>query len=277
MNEKQLKEVLSTINKHEFKFSSEDAEEIIDAMLTHIGSIDFELRDELIYSTLSKWIIDKRISNEKLREILERCLVNLSFGLRETESDTVFMRSFSILILTSILYYDNDINSFLLEKEVIRVYEKIVEYALSEKDLRGYVINKGWAHSVAHLADCLDELSKNRYLGSEELYQILNVIYTKVSTNHIAYSFGEDERLVTAVVSVVARNILATERVKEWLNHFSDFENPSNWPKDYWFIVNTKTFIRSLYFRTLTYKEYQWLNKYTLEVLTEINQKFPEY
>jgi Asp-tRNA(Asn)/Glu-tRNA(Gln) amidotransferase B subunit len=217
MNEKDLKERLILKRKNELNINPDEMNELIVSMLNHIGSTDPELRDELIYYSISKWIVENQISDEVLNKILTKCLNNLSHGLGETETDTVFTRSFSILIVTSILYYHNHIRALLPKKEVQDVCRIAIHYSLSENDLRGYVMNKGWAHSVAHLADCLDELAKCTYLVDKEIKQILNVIQSKVKTDHILYAFGEDERLVTAVISVFSRGDINIETKLEWL------------------------------------------------------------
>lgn len=280
MNEKELKDKLSSINKQELNLNQEEIKQVVNLMLTHIGSSDPVLRDELIYSSLSKWIADQKISIEYLREMLSRCLDNLTHGLGETESDTVFTRTFSILIITAILYYHNHKTSFLSMNEVHDTCRKVIHYSLAEDDLRGYVINKGWAHSVAHFADCLDELANCTDLDDKELIQILNVIQSKVKIDHILFAFGEDERLVTAVISVFSREEINMETKIEWLNSFVDIRKPSkfsNFPNDYWFNVNIKSFIRSLYFRTLLDEEFKLYNQHIFQTLTIIKQKFPQY
>ena len=42
--------------------------------------------------------------------------------------------------------------------------DKLISYVNREKDVRGYVREKGWAHCMAHVADAFDELVKNTNL-----------------------------------------------------------------------------------------------------------------
>jgi hypothetical protein len=175
MNETELKQTLVNIKKNSVNLTTEEIHGLSSLMLESIGSTDSELRDGLIYSLFSKWIIEKRISEERLHEILLTCLndKHLFLGLGELNTDTVFTRSFSILVITAIVYYHNHITPFLTEEDIRNTHERVLTYALEEKDLRGFVTNRGWAHSVAHMADCLDELAKCSLIGREQLEQLL--------------------------------------------------------------------------------------------------------
>jgi len=59
---------------------------------------------------------------------------------------------------------------------VLDVYKKVIGYYVKEKDLRGFVEIKGWAHSSAHTAECLSSLVKSGYIKYNELLEILNII-----------------------------------------------------------------------------------------------------
>ncbi|MGV2686407.1 DUF2785 domain-containing protein, partial [Clostridium perfringens] len=47
-----------------------DIDQVVQEMIQHIGSIDEELRDQLIYGTLSKWIMNQELSIETVRKVL---------------------------------------------------------------------------------------------------------------------------------------------------------------------------------------------------------------
>jgi hypothetical protein len=278
MNQLEFKSRLLNVKKHNINLTSQELHELSTLMLENIGSTDAELRDSLIYSILSTWIIEKHFNEERLREILSVCLDDrhLFIGIGETDTDTVFARSFSILIVTAIIYYHNHISTFLLDKEITKIKDLVLKYASEEKDLRGYVVEKGWAHSVAHTSDCLDELAKT-VLAQEDLKQILSVISKMIKLKEIVYTFGEDERMVNPVMSVIKRNVLPQGDIVQWIEEFASIDISSNWPNDYWYIMNIKSFIRSLYFRTLNDDSLNWVNQCTLEVIRDVSTKFTEY
>jgi hypothetical protein len=279
MNMIELKQRLVNIKENSVDLTTEEISELSNVMLNFIGSTDSELRDGLIYSFFSTWIREKRFSEEKLSDILLICLDNnhLFLGLGEVDTDTVFTRSFAILIIATIIYYHNHESSFLTVEELKNASKRVLTYAIKEQDLRGFVTGKGWAHSVAHMADCLDEIAQCSLLGREQLEQILTIIQTKMKNKQLIFAFGEDERMVTPALSVIKRNILREEEIIQWLERFVELEISFNFPNDYWYIVNIKLFLRSFYFRTLNAPSLRWVNQPISKLLEEIPRKFPEY
>lgn len=65
-----------------------------------------------------------------------------------------------------ILGADNH-HPFLSEKEFKFVKNRAYDYVEKENDVRGYIAGKGWAHSLAHAADTLDEIAKHAYATEE--------------------------------------------------------------------------------------------------------------
>lgn len=63
-----------------------------------LGSTDPELRDDLAYSILYSWIAEqRRLSHEQLITLLEKWQANLRVGIGEVGTDSVFLRSFSVI------------------------------------------------------------------------------------------------------------------------------------------------------------------------------------
>src|ERR1700753_973284 len=93
-------------NKHElpddiepFPFSQ--------ALLENFSSADAELRDELSYIILASSIIGKqKLTQDQLETLLTTASddEHLFYHIGEVGTDTVFMRSFSNLIIASILF-----------------------------------------------------------------------------------------------------------------------------------------------------------------------------
>jgi hypothetical protein len=276
MNTNQLKTRLQQIKEH--NIVPEDILDLSKAMIEHIGTTDAELRDQLIYSLLAKWIVERRIEERQLKIMLSTCIEDhLLKGIEERQGDFVFARSFSILIITAILYYHNSIRPFLTTEEVLRVKGEVLRYARLEKDRRGYVPDRGWAHATAHCADCLNQLAVNQELTTSDLQAILDIIASHVQIREKLYDAGEDERLVTPVLSILERGRIAEEAFVEWLHSFAAFELHNMWPQDYWLVINLKTFLRSLYFRTQQHERHQWIQQEIERVLQQIKERFPEY
>jgi hypothetical protein len=215
----------------------------------HLGSADPELRDEIGYPVYANWLKQQRYSPVEIRAHVRELLANLDRGIGETGSDAVFLRAFSVLFLAEIVHNDNRYD-FFEKADVEAILEKGIAYLGGEKDPRGFVPVKGWAHALAHTADLLMVLAKNRHLAAGELKRILAAISTKMF--HAAggiYVHGEDERLANAVIEVLRRNLLTTDEIKDWALTFIK----ENWRDAYMderrnnAFQNTRNLLRSIY------------------------------
>ena len=141
-------------------------------------------------------------------------------------------------------------NRFLTLADLREVKAKMVRYMAEEKDVRGYVGEKGWAYSTAHAADVLGELAKCEELADkQDLLDILNAIREKVIINNYIYIHKEDERLARAVVGILGRSILDQQAIAGWLERFGEIQKSGSHPEDDYLRNNVKMFLRSLYFR----------------------------
>src|SRR5690349_4660045 len=79
--------------------------DLTEELLGYLGSADGDLRDDVALTTLATWIDAGRYSADELRALAGRTTQNLRHGLGATADDTVFLRSFSALILGSVIDY----------------------------------------------------------------------------------------------------------------------------------------------------------------------------
>jgi hypothetical protein len=195
-------------------------------------------------------MINDVFTTEQLQQLLFICIDDnhLHYKLGEMNTDSIFTRSFSILITAVILYKENE-NSFLNSSDLENVKEKVFQYALKENDIRGYDAEKGWAHSIAHLSDSLNELAKNHKLNQTDLQKMLEIICTRIMESKNVFDCEEDERMVTAVYAILERNLLSEEDIKNWIVRFKDYKKTDDYNKNFNIKINSKHFLRSLYFR----------------------------
>ncbi|WP_107923129.1 DUF2785 domain-containing protein [Lysinibacillus parviboronicapiens] len=244
-----LKKELMNIKDSEYKIVDDSVlRNYIEAMLDNIGSTDSELRDDLIYSTFSHWILKDFVSPNLLKIILETILdKHLFYNIGESNSDSVFTRSFSMLLIPLILMADQK-NKFLNSEDILIIKKRIICYIHSEKDLRGYVDEKGWAHALAHAADALNELAKYN-LPMEDQLELLNVIKKAICTKETIYTNLEDERLITAVMTILKNNTFTSDVFKQWICSFILWEKTEVWHEEYIIISNVRNFLGRLYFQ----------------------------
>ncbi len=224
--------------------------ELTKTLLGYLGSIDSELRDDIAYGVYANWLKREMFTREEVRVHVDELLANLDKGIGETESDSVFLRTFSILLLAEIVHNDN--KKPLLEKdEVHAILAKGLWYLDAEKDPRGHIPVKGWAHALAHTADLMLVLGKNRNTEKNDLEKILQSIATKLfhSTNW-TYIHGEDDRLAHAVMIILQRKEVTTDFLETWLKSFTEPEK--SWNSAYTdegqakAFHNSRNFLRSL-------------------------------
>lgn len=245
-------------------------------MMENIGDVDSELRDDLILSILSNWIIQGEIEVNILNELLvialdEKHLLN---GLGEV-SDTVFSRTFSAEIVAAIIYKHRE-KKFLSKTQIKETFAAVLKFYNEDRDVRGFIEGKGWAHGAAHGADAIDELARCEEIGYEELKEILEAIHKKINVNHYGYIHFEDERLITPVKAILERKLLSIEEVVEWINSFKQIDKTGKYPEDLVIDFNVNAFLKSLYFRLIDTKDYEILAQTAKSVLKEIS-RFSEY
>ncbi|MGD6789527.1 DUF2785 domain-containing protein [Sutcliffiella horikoshii] len=225
---------------------------MIDSMMKYIGSKDPILRDDLIYTNFAKLINGGIIPQSKMLNILERCLdeEHLLYKIGEENTDSVFTRSFSSLVVALILA--NDDGTFIDAKRLLEVKTTIFEYLNKEKDTRGFVVNKGWAHSIAHGADMLTALVSHDQFQMNLLADVLKSIEACLLKN-VVYQDEEEERLIFAVEALL-ENGMEKQVLMSWIKDLSSTLNKeqevSGQPLSFYRSkINVTNFMKTLYFR----------------------------
>jgi hypothetical protein len=273
MNQNELREILQAIKKGERSWDEESQYIIVKSMIKHIGTTDSVLRDKLIYSTFYWLIIEKNhLEHELLVELLDICLNDLLFkGIGEKETDSVFTRAFTTLLIALILYRNNK-DGFLTKSMVNRVKDELIHYINLEQDVRGYDSEKGWAHSVAHVADTFDELVKNQNVGQESYLEILNALWSKIFISESVYVHNEDERLLIPIIQMLNNGLSQKEIINliENIQGKLKIQKEQLNPEKYWFLLfNCKTFLKSFYMNIIN-SNFVSLQKSIEECLKEI-------
>ena len=242
------KQFLRTIAENNNEIPGDiDSYDFAKALLVNLGSPDGELRDELSYMILASGIIDKgMLTNEQTNELLTTALdtQHLFYNIGEVNTDSVFMRSFSNLIIAAILYTDAR-NPVITEQVVQHTKTALLAYTKEEKDWRGYVEGKGWAHAMAHLADALDECAQNAFMTPEDRQDILQTIRRLAQLAEPLYH-EEDMRLATSAQHIIVGREVPDDFITDWLELC--FVERGSDVNAWMSATNVKNFLRSLYF-----------------------------
>lgn len=235
-------------------------ENLTEILFSYLGSTDPELRDDIAYIVYANWLKQGKYSSDEIRSHVNRLLSNLEKGIGEAGSDTVFLRTFSLLLLAEIVHNDNK-EPLLDSAQVKRILEKGIWYLAAEKDPRGHIPIKGWAHALAHTADLMLVLARNRNIAAADLWDILSAISNQIvhSTQHV-YIHGEDERLANAVIEILRRKMLAPDQMVLWTKTLSN-PDARDWKGVYVeeeqnrAYQNTRNLLRSTYLAVISQPE----------------------
>ncbi|WP_026908728.1 DUF2785 domain-containing protein [Paucisalibacillus globulus] len=278
MNEKELKIILTQFKENNFQsLGTIDVGTLTTSMLHHIGSTDPELRDHLIYPSLTNLIINNHYPRPELNRIMKVCLdeKHLFYKINEADEDAVFTRAFSSLIIAVLLHVNRQ-NSFLAEEEIDEISVKLMEYVDKEYDVRGFVEEKGWAHSIAHVADTLDELVNQPELSNARLEEIAQTIIKKMYFDKDYFLFEEDERMVTTMVSLLQRGVdqqIVREKINEITSELK--QNFIDGNKGHFMQrTNFKQFLRSLLLHLEVINKHEELRTHLKQTLISINQPY---
>lgn len=277
MEKNELKELLKTIKNNDYKVpEGTNPYELSLEMLNNIGDVDSELRDDLILYNLFKWINSPILSNEEVYKLFNIVFdENHLFKGIGNFDDSVFARTFSAEVIAAIIYRHRSEN-FIEKEDVISGFYKFLDFYDEDKDVRGFVEEKGWAHGAAHGADVIDEFARCEELGSKELEEILSSIYKKINIRHYGYIHFEDERIITAVKAVLERNLLGFKTIENWIRKFENVKKESHSHEDLVVEFNVNVFLKSLYFRLADNPEYTMIADIIKEILGKIS-RFSQY
>lgn len=273
MKKQELKELLRNIKDNGYAVPCAiNPYELSLAMMDNIGDIDSELRDDLILTNLLKWMNEGILSTNEAYELLIVALdeEHILKGLGNTD-DSVFSRTFSVEIVAGIIYRHRK-EKFLSKSDVEKAFNTVLKFYNEDKDLRGFIEGKGWAHGAAHGADALDEFARCEEIGYEGLKKILNSIYKKVSVNHYGYIHFEDERMITAVKAILERKIIPIKEVEDWIRGFKNIEKIGVYPEDLVIEFNINSFLKSLHFRLVDESEYEQITNVIKEIIKQISR-----
>lgn len=214
-----------------------------------LGSADPELRDGTAYRALSAWI-ERGVYDDLLPGLGDGMAAGLTVGLGERDTDTVFRRSYSALALAECLARDNE-QHLLSSASVFRWGDRVASWYLRERDTRGFVPEKGWAHAIAHGADAIGVLAQSPHFAANELTVLLDVLADRLlMPDSELLIAGETDRIAGATMQVLRRNVVSLKVLEPWVVRIAQAGNPFNITGDldpYALAGNAQTFLRSLH------------------------------
>jgi hypothetical protein len=181
-----------------------------------LASPDPELRDTLAYTILDVWIRHGQLTNADLFTLLPSLQQNLTSGIGESGTDSVFKRSFSALTLAS--FAERDLRQpFLSPARYRDLLAAALAYLRDERDIRGFDPVKGWIHSTAHTADLLGALARSPHFTPADQQALFTAVEQRLQSAGHIYTFGEQDRLGVTLLSVIIRDDFELSSFQHWL------------------------------------------------------------
>lgn len=207
-------------------------DELTAELTAMLGSTDPLRRYDTAYSVLAGWIA-RGVYDHLLVGLGDGMAAGLEEGVGESGTDTVFRRSFSALVLTECVERDNRVETVPAPK-LLQWGDQLASWLLRERDLRGFVPGKGWAHALAHGADAIGALAESRHFGLAELTVLLDVLAERVCEGTAGAPLtGEADRLAAAVVRLSHRDLVPIEVFEAWAQRIAEAARPGTPDRDH--------------------------------------------
>lgn len=204
--------------------SGDSAFGLVREAVSLLGSPDPVWRDDIGYGVVASCVYRTRaLSLAERRELVDALVGNLGNGIGRRGDDSVLLRSFSALDL-SILAALELSEPALDDGAYRRLLDGAFGYLAAERDLRGLEPRVGWVHALAHTADLLRFLARDRRFAPPDQARLLDLVLERLTVDAPVFTHAEDERLAAAVVSVVRRDDFDAGRFDAWLSRFAPLE-----------------------------------------------------
>ena len=198
-------------------------------LIAWLGSPDPELRDTLAYTILDAWIRHTQLIDAQLLTILPQLQHNLTIDIGGFGTDSVFLRSYSALILAS--FAERDLQQpFLSPGQYRALLASAFAYLRDERDNRGFDPVKGWVHSTAHTADLLANLARNPRFTPADQSALFTGVEQRLRSATSVYTYGEQDRLAVALLCIITRQDFALAGFQSWLDSVQ--QDSVVWQKD---------------------------------------------
>lgn len=181
-----------------------------------LGAPDPELREQIAYATLAAWI-DRGVYDDLIAGLGDGMATGLMVGLGEQDTDTVFRRSWSALVIGRCIARDNA-RPLLAGGKILEWGDRLTTWLLRERDLRGSVPGKGRAAAVVHGGQSLAVLARSPHLATPELTVLLDVVADRVLVESgRTLGVTEADHLATATMAVLQRNTVPLQVLEPWI------------------------------------------------------------
>ncbi len=141
----------------------------------------------------------------------------LTQGLGESGTDSVFRRSFSVLVLAECIERDNA-ESLLPPTKILDWGDRVTGWLVRERDVRGLRAGQGLGARGRPRRRRDRVLADSPHFGLNELTVLLDVVADRVILETpTPLTSGEPDRLALATMAVLRRRLVPLRIIEPWL------------------------------------------------------------
>ncbi|MCG4280835.1 DUF2785 domain-containing protein [Lacticaseibacillus saniviri] len=194
----------------------------ISFLVDHLASLSPAVRDKGVFFLMSDLLQMNAFTDQQFHWLFDRLQAPdvLFAHILEPENDAIFLRSFALMILSGVVYADQARYNVLTDDDFDRIALTLATYIVMERDGRGYVDGKGWAHAYTHMGNLLEELSQVNSLprATKVFLQMVTIEgWRRIETPLI---YGEDQRIASYLSGLTQVNPFYVEALlvslKNW-------------------------------------------------------------
>ncbi|GMA69688.1 hypothetical protein GCM10025879_09340 [Leuconostoc litchii] len=194
------------VDSHDFRVKDTDLEIIVEQLANPIA----KYRDTGAFFFLSDVIQNDLLTHEQLIWLTDYLISDeqLFAHILEPQNDAIYRRSFSVMVLSLLLFSNRIKASFMSEKQMDRVINQVALYAALERDGRGFINDNGWAHAFTHIGNTVSEIFLMPDLVRADKMFVLGAVLSGYRELSQPLTFGETSRLVEVIIYVANQHDL---------------------------------------------------------------------
>ncbi|MDR3191295.1 MAG: DUF2785 domain-containing protein [Lactobacillaceae bacterium] len=212
-------------------------------ILNGLRQTDPELRDRGVFFLLADGLQGGMFTDDQIILMMRYLLQDsvIFSHITELDNDGVFLRSFAVFVI-SMLTSVNRTGAVDLFTDDLRetLIDQMATYIALERDGRGFVGDKGWAHAFMHIGNFLDEITSDTETARADKIFLETILIERLKRLDTPLIMGENRRLATYFVRLINTNKLyATyflKQLKQWrqeLTRQGQPEDEEDWNRFY--------------------------------------------
>lgn len=177
-------------------------------MIDHLASLSPAVRDKGVFFLINDILQLEALNKDQLVWLVKRLQApDFMFAhILEPQNDGIFLRSFAVMILSGLVYADQNSYHALSAADYDELVLQLATYIVLERDGRGYVDPHGWAHSYTHIGNLLDELTSVATLARGQKVFLMAAVIAGWQRMADPLVYGEDQRIAIYLTNLTTRH-----------------------------------------------------------------------